>query len=124
MNPYERIEVMVSNMELLSARPIEFREQDGIPVEALRYETTCPKCGAMIQFSPEDVTYKDEQGYIGCLDCDGADYSKRVSDNTPRSVIRVDSDGQNVSFTKYEDRGCPFVDPIKLEQFDPMLVDF
>lgn len=118
-NPFERIEVVVSGKEKLTARPIEFEEVDGVPVRAIRYETTCPICGGMVHFAPEDVI----EGYIDC-ECLGQRPEPRRSPVIQQPAIEIRVVGQRTMLQQEPEPACPFVDPVELGDFDPTRVDY
>lgn len=126
MNPYDRIEVLVLGKELLSARPIDFVFEKGEPKKAIKYETTCPGCGCMIQFDISNAK-KNNAGvfYIGCGNCPSKvpkDFNAiKEEKRQSSSEISVKESGQVVKKLKFipslKDK-CPFVDPVELGIFD------
>jgi hypothetical protein len=122
INPYERLDVVVVGNRL-TARPIDFLYEDGKPVAATKYETTCPNCGSMLQFSVEEVIGVGSDNYVGCHTC-GEGF---VENNTQEKPIVEDKIViiQNMEFKKKDqppvDRGCPFIDPVEAG-FEPSKV--
>lgn len=69
VNVYERIDITVAG-DRLTARPSEFSfDNDGNPTAAVRYETTCPKCGNLIDFCVDDVWHAADQDHVACSHC-------------------------------------------------------
>lgn len=119
-NPYERIEVLVAGREYLSARPIDFElDGKGVPIEALRYETTCPKCGGMIQFDRAEAM----DGSIDCPECARDVVPPPTGPVMQQSEIVIRPRGQLIEKTKRAvplKAQCPFVDPVEVGMFDPV----
>jgi hypothetical protein len=105
IGPHDRIELLVAGVKL-TARPIEFEFDAGKnPIRATRYETTCPKCGDLIQFFGVMKS-------VGCTSC-GATEAKAVESRVlirQGAVTRRKSDNQ-------AQRGCPFIDPVEAGAF-------
>jgi protein-arginine kinase activator protein McsA len=105
INPHDRIELLVVGVRL-TARPIEFEfDSKKNPIKATRYETTCPKCGNLIQF----FGVKES---VGCTSC-GATEAKAVES---RVLIRQGAVTKRKSDNQAQ-RGCPFIDPIEAGAF-------
>jgi protein-arginine kinase activator protein McsA len=105
IGPYDRIELLVAGVKL-TARPIEFEFDVGKnPIKATRYETTCPKCGNLIQFFGVLKS-------VGCTSC-GATEVKAIE---PRVLIRQGVVTRRKSDNQAQ-RGCPFIDPIEAGAF-------
>ena len=121
---YDRIEVIVSGRELLTARPIEFEQDDeGNNLSVFKYETTCPLCGSMVQFHPHEVDVVGDKKYINCA-CMGTKKVNYSAVKLQRPSIEV-VNKRIIPQKKVEiDRGCPFVDPIELAIFDPTKADY
>ena len=124
MSGYERIEVIVSGSELLTARPIEFeQDDDGNNLSVFKYETTCPLCGYMVQFHPNELKIIDDKKYINCV-CVGAKKINHSAVKFQRPSIEI-LNKRIIQKPKVEiDRGCPFIDPIELMTFDPVKVEY
>lgn len=109
---FDRIDVVIAKHEL-TARPVDFKQDDdGNLIEILRYETTCPLCGCMVQFALSDAVIDDKRMFVECSEC-GAGKDHGVS--IPVKSIIVAQVGQIVersSGVVVPDRGCPFIDPI------------
>jgi hypothetical protein len=62
---YDRIIAIVNGVEL-TARPIEFElDRDGMPIRAIKWETTSPVTGEMVQFGEKEVKWNDEIAIYG-----------------------------------------------------------
>lgn len=145
-NVYERINITVAG-DPLTARPSEFSfDDDGNPTAAIRYETTCPKCGNLIDFCVDDVWHAADQDHVACTHC-GAGRHKPEPESepeptpaaiaadpepvaTPSPEIKIRQAGQIVEEpakaktggARVPDRGCPFIDPIAEGDFIPELL--
>jgi len=113
VNVYDRIELVVVNMDL-TARPIEFQFENDVPVAVTKYETVCPACSSMIHFTMDDTVTKDGKIYLGCPHC-----RKMPAAPVPGQTTKIEP---NMIFEKKEKRGiiekgCPFVDPLELGIF-------
>lgn len=107
INPFERIELLVVGVKL-SARPIEFEfDKNKNPIKATKYETTCPKCGDMIQF----FGVKES---VGCAAC-GA-IATKVKIVEPSVIIKHGAVARR-KVNDQEQRGCPFIDPVEVGVF-------
>jgi len=116
MNPFDRIMINIGGQRL-SARPIEFDFENGLPICATKFETTCPTCGQCVQFYGvvESVQCQD------CLDKTIASDKLEINKN----VIVVNLDRKKEMMERMKGREMekigkspiPFVDPIALGLF-------
>lgn len=122
-NVYDRIDIFIAGSPL-TARPIGFEmDEKGDPLIATQYETTCPECGSVLQFSALDVRVSGEdEVLLGCSECGAGADELKVDDQI--SVARVGEIGEEAG-VHVPDQGCPFCDPVELGIFEPTkLVDF
>jgi len=65
MSHWDRITVVVDGVEI-GARPIEFDfDVQGVPEKAIKWETTNPKTGQLLQFGINEVTWVGEKAIWG-----------------------------------------------------------
>ena len=125
-NLWDRIEVIVSGREKLTARPIEFKyDKDGNPTVVLRYETTCPICGELVQFNTTEMITKEGYQYINCHCVKEIKTKTSVNVLMQRPGIEVLNDKKIVKkeVKVEEGHGCPFIDPIEAGLFDPIKIE-
>lgn len=115
-NVYEKITVIVKGKQL-PARPIDFLfNDDKLPYEVTKWETTDPNTGQLLQFSANEITWQDGKAYFG-------EQHKLTKPDSivvlaPRQRIRV-SALPNIGQVKAEEQVkeqvvvCPFRDPIE-----------
>jgi hypothetical protein len=124
MSLYDRIELIVAGTQSLSARPIDFEyDNDGNPINVIKYETTCPECGQMIVFEPSEIVIRNKVLYVGCSLCGKGHISNDevVPVLARRPEIVVVPSGQRLELDRLSevvDRGCPFIDPIEAGIFE------
>lgn len=67
--PYDLLPVIIAK-EKLYTRPIDFTMDDLGATHATKYNSTCPKCSQLIEFTPSDVYQLGKDYYVsGCKDC-------------------------------------------------------
>lgn len=119
---YDRIEIIVSGLERLTARPIEFEyDPTGNPIKVMRYESTCPACGNMIIFSPGDIIKRGGKDHVICNNCHVDAYDEF---DVKGPDIRIKQTGQEVVKNDKPVPVCPFVDPIEIGIFDSLELNF
>jgi len=118
-NVYDRIDVVVSNKEKLTARPVGFEfDDDGNPLYAITYETVCPVCGQVIGFQIQHATIIRNTIHVPCSNC-GSGYDIVDEAELDNNKITVKASGQKIKDGKDEKvELCPFIDPME-HGFDP-----
>jgi nitrogen-specific signal transduction histidine kinase len=131
MSHWDRITVVVDGVEI-GARPIDFLfDVHGLPEKAIKWETTNPKTGQLLQFGIDEVTWVNEKAFWGMppkkTDVVVQDGGNNI--NISKDVRRIPiTELKNLGMIralqemKKEDREkqeqklvqsvCPFVDPI------------
>lgn len=116
MNVYDRIDIVVAGNNL-TGRPIEFiLDEEGSPLEATVFETTCPACGQSLTFCLSDARQKDGVMYVACPQCGaGTDTLPEV----PQDTLVVTIAGQETEEPRPAviRSSCPFLDPIETGAF-------
>lgn len=114
--PFDRLIVVIAGYEL-TARPIAFIYDNlNNPVDATLFETTCPECGNLIQFTRNDVININNEMHVNCVKCDYGAVKNRKKDTI---IIKTGTFGQQLVSEKIKvDDVCPFQDPIELGIFD------
>jgi hypothetical protein len=120
MSIYERIKVIISGVSL-TARPVGFiSDKTGTPVTAVRWESTHPDTGELVEFGIEDVEFVDGVAYFG--NKVSAPSKDKIVIRKPPVKRRV---GERQSFrtvatpvvAQSKLSGCPFIDPVSTGLF-------
>jgi hypothetical protein len=120
---FDRIDILVNGYEL-TARPIEFDyDAEGQPILVLKYETTCPTCGAMIQFGHTEHYY-DGHYVFNCPECKMEDEGPEIESEIKKDQLIVQQNVVLVSQSQplSPEKIIPFLDPVEAGIFDPVKV--
>lgn len=66
----------------MSARPIDFNKIDGVPIEPIKFETTCPACGMCVAFARDAFRIANATSYVECPHCH-VDYKPKIEEAQP-----------------------------------------
>lgn len=120
-NPYDLLPVTLAG-ELLRTRPVEFEYdiKDGLPIAAIKYHSTCPKCSQLVEFSPDQIKVRPQsdssrQPEYFVQGCEACPVPKDCVKLDSEPEINADEIGDIVDFNAFKQKLAAseaFVDPI------------
>lgn len=125
MNPFDPRIVRIG-AEIMHARPIRWDEmlhdgsghKNGEEIIPLEYETTCPGCGQLFKFVPEEIWMSSVDGHE-CICCTcGYGYEENdLDEDLDEDLMDVLDEDLISALEDYEgleelETVCPFIDPV------------